>query len=230
MNNERLIIAITALLSFTVLTFIYFGDPEISFTLTREDGLIEGLTAVLYAIGLAACIFTAQKTQWRAALPIIWIFLCFVFLGEETSWLQRQLDYSVPAIEQVNAQNEFNLHNLQIFQGGNLTEGSFEVSSLLKSQNIFRLGFFGYFLIIPLLIKQRDLGRLADDVGYRTQNRAFPLTIIAIFIFSFGLTLIAPKGLKSSIAETREMLYAFFIAIYILTYVLPLRNNHSTQQ
>lgn len=88
----------------------------------------------------------------RNFFSIVWVVLLILFLGEETSWFQRIFNYSVPSIEGMNAQEEFNFHNLDIFQGGSLLDSDAGWRTLLKSQNLFRLGFFGYFLFLPLLL------------------------------------------------------------------------------
>ena len=45
-------------------------------------------------------------------MAIVWLVLCVLFLGEEVSWFQRVFGYSVPAVEAINSQGEFNLHNI----------------------------------------------------------------------------------------------------------------------
>ena len=145
----------------------------------------------------------------------------FFFIGEETSWGQRFFHYSVPAVEQMSAQNEFNLHNLEIFQGGHLTNPSIGLSAFLKSQNLFRLGFFSYFLVIPVMMYIPIFKELMSKVGYTMPDKGFTIVLLLVFVLSFVLVPFSSSSIRSSFAETREMLYAFFIMSYVIAYVLP---------
>ncbi|MCK4574579.1 MAG: hypothetical protein KAU36_09410 [candidate division Zixibacteria bacterium] len=93
--------------------------------LTVEDGLIESLTAFLFAVACIGFIMTLKKSEhlktssgwWRYVFLAGWIFVMFVFCGEEISWGQRFLGFDTPdAIEKVNVQREFNLHNFAALQ------------------------------------------------------------------------------------------------------------------
>ena len=151
MTKKLLPVKISLLFGSVSLLFIWFGDMSIVSALTKEDGVAETLSAVFYLMGMLLAVLAIFKND-RVFLPIVWAILCFIFLGEETSWFQRVFDYSVPSIENINAQNEFNLHNLNVFQGGSLMDTPFALSNLMKSQNLFRIGFFGYFLLIPAFL------------------------------------------------------------------------------
>jgi hypothetical protein len=193
-------------------------DPSYQKILTVEDGFVENLSALFYLIAFVAGVMGIFKIKGKEkSLAIVWTFLCLVFLGEETSWFQRIFQYSVPTIERLSAQQEFNIHNLQNFQGGSLVE-SVELSSFLKSQNLFRMGFFGYFLILPLFTYIPRMKLLLDKIGYRKPEVGFIIALIATFFISFFLVFFASPITKSALAETREMLYAFFIMIYLFRF------------
>lgn len=198
--------------------FIWLAEPDFVSRLTREDGEIENLTAFLYLCALIICLMTFLKDR-KFYLALIWVFLCFIFLGEETSWFQRLFNYSVPAVEGINAQDEFNIHNLEVFQGGGILGDSFSFKSLLKSQNLFRLGFFGYFLILPLLSFVPKIKSILDRIRYKRPDKRFVLALIIVFVLSFSLAPFVEPLVKSALAETREMLYSFFIMIYALSYI-----------
>ena len=203
----------------------WFGDVAVMAVLTKEDGVVENLSAIFYLVAfLMSCI--AIYWSKHIFLPIVWAVLSFLFLGEETSWFQRAFNYSVPAIEELNEQHEFNLHNLKIFQGGALTDSSIELSTFLKSQNLFRIGFFGYFLVIPtLLYFLPTLKAFTSAIGYRQPQFAFTVGLCCIFAFSFMLTVFSPANVKPILAETREMLYAYFILVYVMAYIWPKKNS-----
>jgi len=204
--------------AFCSILFSFFGNSSFVYSLTREDGIVENFTALFYLIAFIFSLFSIFKRKFTW-LSLIWSVLCILFLGEETSWFQRVFDFSVPAVESINAQNEFNLHNLNILEGGSLMNGNIRFTSFFKAQNIFRLGFFGYFLILPLVYRLKFFKGILSKIGYKKTHNAFTLILFSLFILSFTFTLISPANLKSTLTETREMLYAFFIMMYIIAYI-----------
>lgn len=223
-KKHNLHYAILFLFGLFSILFIAFSKEEFAYKITREDGIIENITALFYLAGFIVGIITILKTK-KMILPIVWTLACFIFLGEETSWFQRLFDYSVASVESVNEQNEFNFHNLSIFKGddlfvdGKLTKEG--VLNFLKStQNIFRIFFFGYFLIVPLLMSlSGKLKKLALKLGYIKPSPIFVTIILVVFGLSFILAILSDLDKKMSFAETREMLYAFFIFMYLWIYV-----------
>jgi hypothetical protein len=158
--------------------YIRYGDLENASFLTKEDGVVEYLSALFYLLGFFVSLISISRNE-HVLLPILWAVLCLLFLGEETSWFQRVFHYSVPFIEQRNAQDEFNIHNLKIFEGGHLTDimGEFDrkklLNVLLGSQTLFQIGFFGYFVIIPLLLHISKINMLMSSIGYKKTDTSF---------------------------------------------------------
>ncbi|MBT8272816.1 MAG: hypothetical protein KJO77_03350 [Bacteroidia bacterium] len=222
-RNQKIFLGAFIFGIFSVL-FIWFGEPAFVSRITREDGEVENLTAVFYLIAFILCLLSFVKDR-KFYLALIWVFLCFVFLGEETSWFQRLFKYSVPTIEEMNAQDEFNIHNLDVFQGGGILGDSFSFSSLLKSQNLFRLGFFGYFLILPLLNLIPKIKNILKKIRYVSPDKRFIICLLIVFVLSFALAPYVEPKVKSALAETREMLYSFFIFIYVLSYIYVGKNS-----
>jgi hypothetical protein len=227
-RNTYVLIALFGLIS---ILFIWLGKQEYVYKITREDGFIENLTAIFYLVGFVVGLITIiklKKHRKSLLFPIIWTFLCFVFLGEETSWFQRLFNYSVPGVENVNAQNEFNFHNLAIFKGEDLfVDGKLSkegVINFLKStQNIFRIGFFSYFVLFPLLMLfSKKLNKLFTKIGYIKPHNYFVVGVLFVFGCSFVFAIISPLDKKMALAETREMLYAFFILMYVWLYIRSL--------
>lgn len=229
-NNIKYIILL--IVSLVALTLIWFGEESKIIELTEEDGIIESITAVFYLLGFIIGVISIFK-QKRYLLLIIWTLMCFLFLGEETSWFQRILNYSVPAIENANKQNEFNLHNLSVFEGESLfVDGKFNPSGFMgffmSSQNMFRLGFFGYFLILPLLLFIPKLNKFIQKIGNVKTDKKFISILCFVFGLSFVLAIYSPVDKKMAFAEVREMLYAFFIFIYVYFYLVSSKNKHSS--
>jgi hypothetical protein len=158
-RQKKISYALLLILGLFSISFIWLGEQSYVYRITREDGIIENITALFYLFGFITGLYVIFKYKpKRLLLPILWTVLCLIFLGEETSWFQRFLNYSVPAVENVNAQSEFNFHNLAIFKGDDLfVDGKLSKQGILNflksTQNIFRLGFFSYFVAIPLLMK-----------------------------------------------------------------------------
>lgn len=86
-----------------------------------EDGPIESLTAISFAIAAAGFGFAAARApqlrksgvSWAPAMTAAWCLLMLLCLGEEISWGQRIIGIVTPDfVAQVNTQNEINLHNI----------------------------------------------------------------------------------------------------------------------
>jgi hypothetical protein len=118
-NQQKILLTSLFLLGIIPLLIILFGDRDLIQSLTKEDGPAENLTALFYLVGSVLCAISIHKSEYKT-LPILWALLCFIFLGEETSWFQRIFNYSVTSVEAMSTQNEFNLHNLEVFHTGSL--------------------------------------------------------------------------------------------------------------
>lgn len=227
MATHRTLIIMSFIYGIGSILFVWIGEVGTVSVLTREDGVVENLTAIFFMAGLIISFITIFRVE-RILLSIVWVVLCFIFLGEETSWFQRIIPYSVQGIEQINSQNEFNLHNLEVFHGGNLIDSSIGLEDLFKSQNLFRIGFFGYFLVIPMLVYITVFEALTSEAGYKRPDTSFTFVLLFVFVLSFFLALFSPENVKSALAETREMLYAFFILLYIIVYMWPNKKTRPT--
>ena len=204
---------------------VLFVDETVIETLSAEDGLIENISAGLWLIGFVICIvrlLSKHSNRYRLFL-LFWALFCFFCLGEETSWFQRFIYYPSPScIKNINAQDEFNLHNIEFFQGGNWVTGDSTAKNNLKlflsSQNLFRFGYFIYFLFIPILLYMGRVRIIEKKLNYPCPNMCFVLSTWSVLIISF-IFVFFNREIKSSLAETREMLYALFILLYIYTHL-----------
>ncbi|MEL6289949.1 MAG: hypothetical protein AAFQ42_04510 [Pseudomonadota bacterium] len=214
-----------AVFTVTLLAQVTVGDLTFVQTLTSEDHLIENLSVVAFAVGLVCCVVALSRRRYRLTAGL-WAVLCLLFIGEETSWFQRLLNYEVPAVEAINSQGEFNLHNLDILHGGRgrtlIGEDgalAMDPARLLSSQSLFRIGFFGYFLIIPLLLFVPAFARLARRIGLPPFDLRMLALLGLLIVATVVLTLMVAPDRRLAVAECREFLFALTIAFYASTMV-----------
>jgi hypothetical protein len=225
-SSSKAIIFLSLFFGLSSLWLVWRGDPESVISYTDEDGLVENLTAIFYLIGFLICLLSIKQNR-IVYLAIIWAFLCFLFLGEETSWFQRIFHYSVPSVEQINDQHEFNIHNLEILKRNSAREvikDGFNINNLIKllssPQMIFQMGYFSYFLIFPFVNQSSTINALKAYIGYKKPDTGFIFTLIFLIFLSFVLSESRSSAdIKSAAGEVREMLYAYFILIYVIFYV-----------
>ena len=70
---------------------IWTGNPQDVLHFTKEDGIIENLSVIFYFLGIICCVIAISRKKF-VRFSFIWLFLCIMFLGEETSWFQRSLN------------------------------------------------------------------------------------------------------------------------------------------
>jgi len=123
-----------------------------------EDGLIEYISVLFWLIGFLICLrYLFRKKKKYRLITTVFCLICLFALGEEISWGQRILDIKTPEyIEKHSRQREINFHNLYILSGGSTWKRFFETGELsiyqiVDLQNIFRLGFVFFFLVLPIL-------------------------------------------------------------------------------
>jgi hypothetical protein len=224
-KNLKYLYIVVFLLNIICITVIWIGNPHDVKIWTKEDGIIESLSAIFYFLGIICCLVAISKRKYLI-FSFLWLFLCVFLLGEETSWFQRYLNYSVPTIENINSQSEFNIHNLNIFtsQGSPLIDEQghfqFNFQVLFNHQNLFRIGLFFYFLILPITFLIGKTKSLMVRVGYPNPPALFTLSMWVAIIFSFIPVFYSPPN-SHALRETREMLYAFFIFLYIFSFAVP---------
>lgn len=210
------------------------GEKEVVERITKEDGVIENLSALFYLLGFLICGFTIFK-KGTSAFLVFWCILSFVFLGEETSWFQRIFNYSVPGVESLNRQQEFNIHNLEMLHEEPIVteKGKFQftLTALIRPQNLMKIGFISYFLLLPFLHLIPRFNYFFTKIGYPKPSTGFLIAIWPALLLSYIFTIVFNKS-NHNIVETREMLYALFILLYIidifLLYAPRLRNLTGT--
>ena len=215
----------TATLACLMFLGVALASDDVSRMLLGEDGIVEIASAGFYLVGLVFAVHLARRTAgWSRVHWAAWALFCVIFFGEETSWLQHWLGFETPeGVKALNAQSEFNLHNLKALTADahviNPEGKSFSWKMLLSSQNLFQVGFTLYFLLLPALMLKDYFRRLAVRLGFPEINWRFVVMVWIPLIVSVGLTAAYRNDSlrKALIAETREMFFAFTIALLIVS-------------
>jgi hypothetical protein len=134
--------------------------------LVKEDGPIEWAGAIGLFAGSAmffAAFWIARRRGQATGLSRLGIVVLalmsaglFFAGGEEISWGQRLFGFGEPSsFGAVNAQDETNLHNLNVFQG-----------TLIDGDRLFKFGYLTLFVLLPALtwISKRARGWLQRTV------------------------------------------------------------------
>lgn len=134
---------------FSVYSFL---DIDLVYTITDEDHLYEWLTVVFFIV--AAILSFILYRKFRNIFFIIF-FLMFIFAaGEEISWGQRILGFEAPEkIKALNVQDEFTLHNLELFNSiDHDKQEKTGIARLLEINFMFRIGTLLFGILLPLLV------------------------------------------------------------------------------
>ena len=93
-------------------------NPNYYDIFSQEDGIAENISAIL--LFLSGCVLVYKPfrengfdIQWPKYLIVVAGLCLIIAAGEEISWGQRIFGFETPiALEEINAQNEFNFHNI----------------------------------------------------------------------------------------------------------------------
>lgn len=188
--------------------------------LMDEDGVVEYLSVVFWGVGLIFSIFLTIKKKYKF-IPFVFLFVCFISLGEEISWGQRIFNIEVPeSIANANKQSELNFHNLYILSGGStwshfFKTGEFDYRQIIDAQNLFRIGFVIFFAFFPLMTKFNFGAKILFSIGYYKPEKYFTLFIWSFIVFTFYIKIGKTSEYVNDMQEIREMSYALFIAMYL---------------
>jgi hypothetical protein len=211
--NYKLVYLMAALAGIACIVGIWMSDDVTARDLSEEDALVQTLSAVAWAGGMVCCaiaILRGSFVRWAW----LWLLLCLVFMGEETSWFQRYLHYSVPVVEQASNQAEFNVHNL-----GALPDG--------LAQGLFMLGMFGYFLALPVALTRASFRAFAARVGFPDPTIALGLAMWVPVALSY-LPVVPRAEVHHAVVETREMLVACYVLLYVFGFAIRHAGAFST--
>ena len=180
-----------------------------------EDNLIEYLTALgLLSISI---LFLILYFRTRHFLNLLFCLVFFFGFGEEISWGQRILEFQTPdLVEKGNAQDEFTIHNLRIFnaldENGNPTKG-------LNINMLFALFCLGYGVLLPVLsIIFKNIERITNFIGLDIP----PVSLGLLFIVKSMVSTIifsnfSYKDLR--IGESSEFISVFILFLISLSFL-----------
>lgn len=144
---------------------LFFMTPQQRIIYTREDGLIENLSAIFFLMASIVCFIVfainnseekryilKSKRNYFYLLLGLFLFVCF---GEEISWGERIFGFATPEnLKAINVQGEVNIHNLKYLSSMNMQLVQKEgIAKWLDAAHLFSYVWLFYCLIIPISIK-----------------------------------------------------------------------------
>ena len=221
---------IASAIAIILATFLFLTGGENTKHLWDEGHLTEIVTEFGYLAAIFLFFFLARRqvSLYLKLWLYFWSFCALVFFGEETSWLQHYANYTVPEdIAAMNTQSEFNLHNLNIFQSKSLMDGEVSLLSMISAQHLFQLGFFAYFLALPILATIPFFKSLVQKfevpvIGIRMMIFIWVPTFITI---AYSILSLSDPLTKSAMAEVREMCFGLGIGMFAISCLITLHLN-----
>lgn len=203
------------------------ADEDLSAWLGLEDGLVENAGALFFLVSGVA--FLAVSARWirsvgdpglrsnRAISFAVVGFLMLVCCGEELSWGQRIFGWETPAaMAEINAQNETNLHNIQLVHQKHPdgTEKGF-VAKLINMNRLFSIFWLTVFVALPVAVKNSERLRWWAE---RHWVPVPPLWIGGLFLTGFIVykvlaTLHTGTLTANTLDEVKETVYASIYAL-----------------
>jgi hypothetical protein len=200
------IVLIYILLSYSI--FLFCSDEKIV-DLTLEDHLYEWFgfwTVFLASVFFFIAFFVDKRGNdlflFKTPRNIFYLFLgllLFFLAGEEITWGQRVFNFQTSALmNEANAQNEQNIHNLAVFSG------------IFNMDHLFTLFWMVYCVLIPILdAKWVGFSRLIQKINLPVVplwlSFFFALNYVIFLIVKFSvpfLTLHAASEVKETTIET----------------------------
>jgi hypothetical protein len=226
-----------AIAAIILLAYFTIYLPEETFlSLSQEDGVFEYLTALLF-LGASVGFFllfanpryfqrkedqALYSTYGRRYVFLILGLMFFFGFGEEISWGQRILGFATPEkLEAKNVQEEFNIHNLEVFniksKEGVRKEG---LQALFTMKQMFLATFLGYLLLVPLF------SRYVKPVDKLLKTFYIPVPPLWLGVFFAGnyaayriIRGINPWELQWGLTEVQEFNFALILLLFPLTWM-----------
>ncbi len=177
------IISIVAIIALSYSIYLFCSDDTVR-NLGHEDGFFEWMTAVLFLVSSIIFFLTFLRNKNIFILGLALIF--FVGAGEEISWGQRVLDFSTPeSLNKINAQHEFNIHNLEMFNS-NFIDGTKKAGfqRLLEINMLFRIFSMAFLIFIPLYFYHLKPPLVTNQ---KIQMPVAPFTMGIFFLISWAI-------------------------------------------
>lgn len=187
-NLRPYIISIITFMVLNYATYLLFNiniAAKITDFVGDEDGIVEYMTFFSFLVATYFFIrnFLMRKNIFYLLLAIVF----FMGAGEEISWGQRIFSFSTPgSLKEINVQEEFNIHNIDIFNTYNPDGGGKKtgLSKLLTIGFLYKLFWLGYCIILPLLvISSKKFSSFVKKI-----NLPIPPFLIGIFFLISWIT------------------------------------------
>jgi hypothetical protein len=176
--------------------------------LGKEDGLFEYLTALAFLV--TSILFFAIFFWRKKIINLLFALVFFIGMGEEVSWGQRIFNFQPPEyFKESNIQEEFNFHNLKIFdsqeEGGEFKQG---LSYYLSANFLYKMFWLIYGVILPIVcLLSRLVSQIVDRIGLFVP----PFILGIIFLFNWLLF----KMISSFLLPVDSSLFYYYAGIEI---------------
>lgn len=230
---------ITGLLLLTTFySILLFAGSDEAVRLSREDCLVENMSVFFWLLGsilfFQTFFFSRSDDRiylfkWKRNLFFLLLAIFFLFCcGEECSWGQRLIGYKTHEFIRIhNAQHEFNIHNMWIFQGyDHKMNPKTGFEKWLTCGRIFSLIWLFYCLLIPIL---NNFSHVSRKFIAKIQFPVIPVWIGVLFLSNYFISKLFEHTRffpdTRPVIELKETLFALLYLLIAIKYFLILRKK-----
>jgi len=210
---------------------VMFGDGHLIWVFAGKEQLFEQLSALFLflagALALGAFVRSGRRPgagPLRRYVFLLLTLLFFVACGEELSWGQHHFGYSTPEkIQELNQQEELNLHNLWFLDSYSDEGRKTGVAALFTSNRLFDYFMLGLFVLAPLVHRASPpVRRWVERLGLPVP----PAVLAAPLLLNLALTVAMEKWIVDgafrhlAVSEIRECNYAFLCLAGMLVFFI----------
>jgi hypothetical protein len=225
MAKKNILITGLILIALFYLPVLFLSETAL-LSITSEDNIYESATSLFFFFASIGFMYLFIKVKNRNVFFLLFSLAFLFAAGEEISWGQRILNFETPeAIERVNAQKEFSLHNLDVIQHERNEDGykvSLSLKSLLNFNRLFILFWLLYCVLVPITYRFFGMFR-----SFFTRIR-LPIPSLWLGIL-FLINELLCKGLEfylvnykhynQEIPEIKEALWAVIIFLMVIYFI-----------
>ena len=196
---------------------VFLFDSATIRRLTREDGIVEMLGALMFLAASVAFLVTYYRSAESAGESpagitrrrnLVYLLLGLLFMFgflEEISWGQRLLNFGSPEVfAEANRQGETNIHNLELFHGLG-ADGRRKPfwQLLLNMDRMFTLFWLTLCVIVPVAGLLPRLRRWLTGI----RLPILPLALAGLFLLNYAISrfiaVTSPDSRIMSMAQTQ---------------------------
>jgi hypothetical protein len=221
---------------------LFILDLERIMQITDENHFYEIIQAIFLL--LSACImlflFIRSKSEGKIyffkvernyfyLLFFLFFFFCF---GEEISWGARALRYKTPELlQRINAQKEFNIHNLWILQSyDNNDVQKTGIRSWMTSSRLFSIFWLLYCVMIPIL---DYISTGIHKIIRKINLPVIPVWIGSLFVLAFIFQKIVEKlwlfKNGQPVSEIKEAGFYFLYLVVCISFYVTYKKGVSSK-